>query len=65
MVMHYLVQRNEEYIAKVEDFEEKLNEIIDFLKVLEYNIKELQQTVRTLRTTDAEDLKLKESFNAK
>lgn len=63
--MHYLVQRNEEYIAKVEDFEEKLNEIIDFLKVLEYNIKELQQTVRTLRTTDAEDLKLKESFNAK
>ena len=65
MVMHYLVQRNEEYIAKVEDFEEKLNEIIDFWKVLEYNIKELQQTVRTLRTTDAEDLKLKESFNAK
>ena len=65
MVMHYLVQRNEEYIAKVEDFEEKLNEIIDFLKVLEYNIKELQQTVRKLRTTDAEDLKLKESFNAK
>ena len=65
MVMHYLVQRNEEYIAKVEDFEEKLNEIIDFLKVLEYNIKELQQTVRTLRTNDAEDLKLKESFNAK
>ena len=63
--MHYLVQRNEEYIAKVEDFEEKLNEIIDFLKVLEYNIKELQQTVRTLRTTDAEDLKLKESFTAK
>ena len=63
--MHYLVQRNEEYIAKVEDFEEKLNEIIDFLKVLEYNIKELQQTVRTLRPTDAEDLKLKESFNAK
>ena len=63
--MHYLVQRNEEYIAKVEDFEEKLNEIIDFWKVLEYNIKELQQTVRTLRTTDAEDLKLKESFNAK
>lgn len=65
MVMHYLVQRNEEYISKVEDFEEKLNEIIDFLKVLEYNIKDLQHTVRTLRTTDAEDLKLKESFNAK
>ena len=65
MVMHYLVQRNEEYISKVEDFEEKLNEIIDFLKVLEYNIKDLQQTVHTLRTTDVEDLKLKESFNVK
>ena len=65
MVMHYLVQRNEEYISKVEEFEEKLNEIIDFLKVLEYNIKDLQQTVHTLRTTDVEDLKLKESFNVK
>ena len=63
--MHYLVQRNEEYISKVEDFEEKLDVIIDFLKVLEYNIKDLQQTVHTLRTTDVEDLKLKESFNVK
>ena len=63
--MHYLVQRNEEYISKVEDFEEKLDVIIDFLKVLEYNIKGLQQTVHTLRTTDVEDLKLKESFNVK
>ena len=65
MVMQYLIQRNDEYIDRMDEFENKLDKLIDLLRVLEYNVNELQATVRTLRTTDAQDAQLKEEFNAK
>ena len=65
MVMQYLVQRNDEYIDRMDEFENKLDKLIDLLRVLEYNVNELQVTVQTLRTTDAQDIQLKEEFNAK
>ena len=65
MVMQYLIQRNDEYIDRLNDFEEKVEKLMDLLRVIEYNVNELQATVRTLRTTDAQDAQLKEEFNAK
>ena len=65
MVMQYLIQRNDEYISRMDEFEEKVDKLTDLLRVIEYNIQELQVTVRTLRTTDADDKQLKEEFNAK
>jgi len=65
MVMQYLIQRNDEYIDRLNDFEEKVEKLMDLLRVIEYNVNELQATVRTLRTTDAQDTQLKEEFNAK
>ena len=63
MVMQYLIQRNDDYIYKLEKYEKKVDDILDLLKVLQYNIEELQNTVHTLRTTDAQDTALKEAFN--
>ena len=65
MVLQYLIQRNDEYLNRLDDFEEKVTKILDLLQVLQYNIKELQETVYTLRITDAQDIQLKETFNAK
>lgn len=65
MVMQYLIQRNYEYIDRMDEFEKKIDKLIDLLRVIEYNINELQTTVRTLRTTDAQDAHLKEEFNAR
>jgi len=49
----------------MDEFENKLDKLLDLLRVLEYNIHELQATVHTLRTTDAQDAQLKEEFNAR
>ena len=65
MVMHYLIQQNDIYIARVDEFEARLDKLFDLMKTIQYNIDELASTVHTLRTTDAEDAKLKEVFNAK
>ena len=63
MVMQYLIQTNDEYIRRLNEYDKKVEDIFDLLKVLQYNITELQNTVHTLRTTDAQDTALKEAFN--
>ena len=63
--MHYLIQQNDIYIARVDEFEARLDKLFDLMKRVQYNIEELTSIVHTLRTTDAEDAKIKEAFNAK
>ena len=65
MVMHYLIQQNDIYISRVDEFESRLDKLFDLMKTIQYNIDELASIIHTLRTTDAEDAKLKEAFNAK
>ena len=65
MAMHYLIQQNDIYMDKMEEFDRRIDDLLDLIRVMKYNIDELQVTVKSLRTTDAEDLKLKEAFNAK
>ena len=65
MAMHYLIQQNDIYMDKMEEFDRRIDDLMDLISVMKYNIDELQVTVKSLRTTDAEDLKLKEAFNAK
>ena len=65
MAMHYLIQQNDIYMDKMEEFDRRIDDLMDLIRVMKYNIYELQVTVKSLRTTDAEDLKLKEAFNAK
>ena len=65
MAMHYLIQQNDIYMDKMEEFDRRIDDLMDLIRVMKYNIDELQVTVKSLRTTDAEDLKMKETFNAK
>lgn len=65
MAMQYLIQRDDEYRARLDDFEKQLREAMDLMKLLQYNITEVKGMIHTLRTTDAEDVQLKEAFNAK
>ena len=65
MVMHYLIQQNDIYIERVDEFEARLDKLFDLMKRVQYNIEELTSIIHTLRTTDAEDTKIKEAFNAK
>jgi len=65
MVMHYLIQQNDIYIERVDEFEARLDKLFDLMKRVQYNIEELTSIIHTLRTTDAEDAKIKEAFNAK
>ena len=64
MVMHYLIQQNDIYIERVDEFEARLDKLFDLMKRVQYNIEELTSIIHTLRTTDAEDAKIKEAFNA-
>ena len=65
MVMQYLIQRNDEYIDKMKEFDKRLDALFNLLESVEYNVKNMQEVLHTLRTTHAEDKKLKENFNAK
>ena len=65
MAMHYLIQQNDIYMDKMEEFDRRIDDLMDLIRVMKYNIDELQVTVKSLRTTDAEDLKLKEACTAK
>lgn len=65
MVMQYLIQRNDDYIDKMKEFDKRLDTMFNLLESVEYNVKNIQAVLHTLRTTDAEDKKLKENFNAK
>ena len=63
MVMQYLVQRNEEYIKHIEHFNKQITEICDLIKVLEYNILEIQMYLKSSISDD--DDKKKEAWFAK
>ena len=65
MVMAYLIQRNDDYIDKMEHFDKRIDELTQLIKVLQYNIEDLQNIVRTLRLSESEDNDLKEAFNGK
>ena len=43
MVMQYLISRNEEYLRHIENFNAQITEIMELIKVLQYNIVELQR----------------------
>ena len=60
MVMAYLIQRNDDYIDKMEHFDKRIDELTQLIKVLQYNIEDLQNTVKTLRLNESEDNELKE-----
>ena len=50
MVMQYLISRNEEYLNHIENFNMQIAEILDLIKVLEYNILEIQMYLKTTET---------------
>ena len=63
MVMQYLMQRNEEYMKHIEMFTKSVDNIVERLSVLEYNIKELQSVVQN--SLPDNDTELKEKWYAK
>lgn len=65
MAMQYLIQRDDEYRARLDEFEKQLGEAMDLMRIIQYNILEMKEVIHSLRTTDADDAKLKEAFNAK
>ena len=65
MAMQYLIQRDDEYRARLDDFEKQLGEAMDLMRIIQYNIVEMKEVIHSLRTTDADDVKLKEAFHAK
>jgi len=46
MVMQYLISRNEEYLVHIANFNTQIAEIMELIKVLEYNIVELQRQLQ-------------------
>lgn len=65
MVMHYLVNRNEEYLKHIEEFTKSVDKILERLGVLEYNIREMQETIKHLPINAQKDEELKEAWYAK
>jgi len=65
MVMQYLVNRNEEYIHHIQLFTESVEKILERLAVLEYNIQEMQVTLKHLTLDESKDANLKEVWYAK
>jgi len=63
MVMQYLVSRNEEYIKHIENFNKQIGEICELIKVLEYNILEIQMYLKA--SIPDNDDKKKEAWYAK
>ena len=65
MVMQYLVNRNEEYLRHIEEFTKSVGQILERLETLEYNIKEMQETIKHLPIDSQKDEELKEAWYAK
>ena len=65
MVMQYLVNRNEEYLRHIEEFTKSVGKILERLETLEYNIKEMQETIKHLPIDSQKDEELKEAWYAK
>ena len=43
MVMQYLIQRNDEYIDKMKEFDKRLDALFNLLESVEYNVKNMQE----------------------
>ena len=63
MVMQYLISRNEEYLKHIGNFNNQIAEILELIKVMEYNILEIQTYLKASNTDD--DDKKKEAWFAK
>jgi hypothetical protein len=63
MVMQYLISRNEEYLRHIENFNVQIGEILELIKVLEYNISELQKQLQEF--SPESDAQKKENWFAK
>ena len=61
MVMQYLISRNEEYLRHIETFNNQIEEILEKLKVLEYNILEIQTYLKAQPTVN--DAQKKEDWD--
>jgi hypothetical protein len=61
MVMQYLVSRNEEYLKHIAHFNTQIDEICELIKVLEYNILEIQAYLKS-SISDNDDKKKEEWF---
>ena len=61
--MQYLISRNEEYLKHIGNFNNQIAEILELIKVMEYNILEIQTYLKTLNTDD--DDKKKEAWFGK
>ena len=65
MVMQYLVNRNEEYLKHIEEFTQSVNEILERLATLEYNVNRMHDTIKYLTLDEQKDEDLKEAWYAK
>ena len=63
MVMQYLISRNEEYLKHIENFNAQITEIMELVKVLQYNIVELQRQLNEF--SPESDAQKKENWFAK
>jgi len=59
--MQYLISRNEEYLRHIETFNNQIEEILEKLKVLEYNILEIQTYLKAQPTVN--DAQKKEDWD--
>ena len=55
MVMQYLVSRNEEYLKHIENLNKQIEEIVELIQVLEYNILELKQELSDFTTRESDN----------
>ena len=61
--MQYLISRNEEYLRHIENFNAQITEIMELVKVLQYNIVELQRQLNEF--SPESDAQKKENWFAK
>ena len=53
--MQYLVSRNEEYLKHIENLNKQIEEIVELIQVLEYNILELKQELSDFTTRESDN----------
>ena len=63
--MQNLVNRNEEYLKHIYEFTKSVGQILERLATLEYNIKEMRETIKHLPIDSQKDEALKEAWYAK
>mgnify|MGYP003150092415 CR=1 FL=1 len=63
MVMQYLISRNEEYLQHIANLNTQISEIMELIRVLQYNIVELQRQLNEF--SPESDAQKKENWFAK